>query len=77
MKKYTLEDYKINGYWLNTRSKHYKKHITPALETKEANGITRNNNSISNEYIKTNSDKYAMFAMYQPKRKVRTKKRHK
>jgi len=72
---YKYKNAKVNQYWLNTRSKHYKKHITPALETKETNGIDRNNNATSNEYIKTNSDKYAMFPVNQPKAKAKSKKR--
>ena len=70
----TKSIYKINQYSLNTRAKHYKKHVTPALELKETGGIKRNNLTTSNEYMKLYSDKYSKHPVYQPT-KVKSKKK--
>ena len=75
---YEYMNYNINDRWINTRyRRNKKKHITPALETKENKGIVRNNHEESNEYIKLDSNKilhYTSIDQLRHAKKVARKK---
>ncbi len=77
-----LTRFEMNENWLNTRyRRNKKKHITPALETKETRGIARNN--LEEEtliYHRLDSDTRrgytSYYAMKSLTRTKKNKKRH-
>ena len=79
-RKRNLEDFKINDGTIKVRYRVNKhKHITPALQTKENDGIERSNHTPSNAYNRLDSDKVTYVTgahvLRKAKKKKKTKKR--
>lgn len=74
-----LTRFQINENWINTRYRRSKKkHVTPALETKENGGIVRNNlTEETNDYIKLDSDKVLRYTSYHEQQRARQPKKQK
>ena len=76
--RYEYFDYNINDRWINTRyRRNKKKHLTPALETKESKGIIRNNHEEPNDLIKLDMEKikhYTSTSELRHAKKVELKK---
>jgi hypothetical protein len=74
-----LTKYQINENWIRTRYRRSKKkHVTPALETKENGGIIRNNlTEETNDYQRLDSDKVLGYTSYYEMQRARHPKKKK
>lgn len=58
------KDYVVNKYWCKALGKNHKKHLSIAIIEKESQGIAKNNDATSNEYIDSTNNKILRYTDY-------------